>query len=94
MDVSFISATLVIPAVVAAAPSLTEAIILVKPQFEAGRQHVGKGGTSVTPKRINWRSTRWPLACDRWGWEVGGTMPSPITGAEGNREFLLYARRT
>src|SRR5580700_7871565 len=49
MDVSFISATLLMAPVFAAAPSLEEAVILVKPQFEAGRQHVGKGGIVRDP---------------------------------------------
>ena len=50
MDVSFISATLLLGPVLAAAPSLTEAVILVKPQFEAGREHVGKGGIVRDPE--------------------------------------------
>jgi 23S rRNA (cytidine1920-2'-O)/16S rRNA (cytidine1409-2'-O)-methyltransferase len=50
MDVSFISATLVLPPVIAAAPSLSEAVVLVKPQFEAGREHVGKGGIVRDPE--------------------------------------------
>lgn len=92
MDVSFISATLLLAPVFAAAPSLREAVILVKPQFEAGREHVGKGGIVRDP-------TAHQLAIDKvsdcvrsLGWEVVETIPSPITGAEGNREFLLYAR--
>ena len=93
MDVSFISATLVLPAVLAAAPALEEAVILVKPQFEAGRGNVGKRGIVRDP-------TAHQLAIDRvadcvraLGWIVVETIPSPITGMEGNREFLLYARR-
>jgi 23S rRNA (cytidine1920-2'-O)/16S rRNA (cytidine1409-2'-O)-methyltransferase len=50
MDVSFISATLVLPAVLAAATTLTEAVVLVKPQFEAGRGHIGKGGIVRDPE--------------------------------------------
>lgn len=93
MDVSFISATLLLEPVTAAAPLLTEAVVLVKPQFEAGREHVGKGG-------IVRDAAAHQLAIDRvggclqdLGWTVAGTIPSPITGAEGNREFLTYARR-
>ncbi len=93
MDVSFISATLVFPAVVAAAPSLTEAVILVKPQFEAGRQHVGKGGIVRDPAAHELAVGRVTECVRSLGWEVVETIPSPITGAEGNREFLLYARR-
>ena len=93
MDVSFISATLVFPAVVAAAPSLTEAVILVKPQFEAGRQHVGKGGIVRDPAAHELAVGKVAECVRSLGWEVVETIPSPITGAEGNREFLLYARR-
>jgi 23S rRNA (cytidine1920-2'-O)/16S rRNA (cytidine1409-2'-O)-methyltransferase len=50
MDVSFISATLLLEPVIEAAPSLAEAVILVKPQFEAGREHVGKGGIVRDPE--------------------------------------------
>jgi 23S rRNA (cytidine1920-2'-O)/16S rRNA (cytidine1409-2'-O)-methyltransferase len=97
MDVSFISATLVLPAVLAAlAPPgeswRGEAVILVKPQFEAGREHVGKGGI------VRDQAAR-QLAIDRVHAAVlalGGThtaiTDSPITGMEGNHEYLLYAR--
>jgi 23S rRNA (cytidine1920-2'-O)/16S rRNA (cytidine1409-2'-O)-methyltransferase len=94
MDVSFISATLVFPAVVAAAQSFTEAVILVKPQFEAGRRHVGKGGIVRDPEAHQLAVDKVAACVRSLGWEAAGTMPSPITGAEGNREFLLYARRT
>jgi len=93
MDVSFISATLVLPAVVAAAPSLTEAVILVKPQFEAGREHVGKGGIVRDPAAHDLAIAKVADCVGALGWQVVETIPSPITGAEGNREFLLYARR-
>lgn len=93
MDVSFISATLVLPAVLAAAPALTEAVILVKPQFEAGREHVGKGGIVRDPAAHELAVAKVAACVESLGWRVAGTIPSPITGAEGNREFLLYARR-
>lgn len=89
MDVSFISATLVLPPVLAAAPSVREAVVLVKPQFEAGREHVGKGGIVRDPRAH-------ALAIDRvrsCAQELGARtdlIDSPITGAEGNREFLLH----
>ena len=94
MDVSFISATLVFPAVFAAAPSLTEAVILVKPQFEAGRGHVGKGGIVRDPEAHELAIDRVADCVRSLGWEVVETIPSPITGTEGNREFLLYAKRS
>ena len=93
MDVSFISATLLLPAVMAAAPGLQEAVILVKPQFEAGRGHVGKGGIVRDPEAHKLAVDRVADCVRSLGWEVVETIPSPITGAEGNREFLLYGRR-
>ncbi len=93
MDVSFISATLVLPAVVAAAPSLTEVVILVKPQFEAGREHVGKGGIVRDPKAHQLAIDKVAECVQSLGWKVEGTIPSPITGMEGNKEFLLYGKR-
>jgi 23S rRNA (cytidine1920-2'-O)/16S rRNA (cytidine1409-2'-O)-methyltransferase len=94
MDVSFISATLVLPPVIAAAPSLQEAVILVKPQFEAGREHVGKGGIVRDPEAHALAIGKVADCVTSLGWTVVGTIPSPITGAEGNREFLLYAKRS
>ena len=92
MDVSFISATLVLPPVLEAAPALREAVVLVKPQFEAGREHVGKGGIVRDPVAHQHAVDRVAACFVDQGWEVAGTIPSPITGAEGNREFLLYAK--
>ena len=94
MDVSFISATLVLPAVLAAAPSLREAVILVKPQFEAGREHVGKGGIVRDPEAHKLAIAKGEASLQSLEWDVVGTIPSPITGAEGNQEFLLYAKRS
>jgi 23S rRNA (cytidine1920-2'-O)/16S rRNA (cytidine1409-2'-O)-methyltransferase len=93
MDVSFISATLVLPPVLAAAPPLREAVVLVKPQFEAGREHVGKGGIVRDPEAHQLAIDRVAACFREQGWQVAGTIPSPITGAEGNREFLLYATK-
>jgi 23S rRNA (cytidine1920-2'-O)/16S rRNA (cytidine1409-2'-O)-methyltransferase len=96
VDVSFISATLVLPAVVGALRNAQrkaplEAVALIKPQFEAGRERVGKGGIVRDPAAHL-------LAIDRVRSCVaalGGTeidvIESPITGTEGNREFLLHA---
>jgi len=95
MDVSFISATLVLPAVLRSVRSSSanlEAVVLVKPQFEVGRRQVGKGGIVRDPQVQQ-------SAVDRIAGlvvELGGTqvdfIESPILGAEGNREFLLHAR--
>ncbi|MGB8029780.1 MAG: TlyA family RNA methyltransferase [Terracidiphilus sp.] len=93
VDVSFISATLVLPAVLAAAPDLAEAVILVKPQFEAGREHVGKGGIVRDPRAHELAINKVADCLRSLGWTVADSIPSPITGAEGNQEFLIYARR-
>ena len=93
MDVSFISATLVLPPVIAAAPGLVEAVVLVKPQFEAGREHVGKGGIVRDPEAHRLAMDKVAACVASLGWKVVETIPSPITGMEGNMEFLLYARR-
>jgi 23S rRNA (cytidine1920-2'-O)/16S rRNA (cytidine1409-2'-O)-methyltransferase len=93
MDVSFISATLLIAPVLGAAPALSEAVVLVKPQFEAGREHVGKGGIVRDPAAHQLAIERVAECFRMLGWLVVETIPSPITGAEGNQEFLLLARR-
>jgi 23S rRNA (cytidine1920-2'-O)/16S rRNA (cytidine1409-2'-O)-methyltransferase len=97
MDVSFISATLVLPAVIAAlAPPETkwqgEAVLLVKPQFEAGREHVGKGGIVRDPAAHQLAVHRVEDAVRALGGEALALIDSPILGMEGNREFLLHAR--
>jgi 23S rRNA (cytidine1920-2'-O)/16S rRNA (cytidine1409-2'-O)-methyltransferase len=93
MDVSFISATLVLPPVLKAAPGLEEAVILVKPQFEAGRGNIGKGGIVRDPAAYQLAIDRVEACVGELGWTVVETISSPITGMEGNKEFLLYARR-
>jgi len=97
MDVSFISATLVLPAVVAAlAPAGSrwtgDAVVLVKPQFEAGREHVGKGGIVRDPAAQQLAVDRVEAAVLGLGGEALALIDSPILGMEGNREFLLRAR--
>jgi 23S rRNA (cytidine1920-2'-O)/16S rRNA (cytidine1409-2'-O)-methyltransferase len=98
MDVSFISATLVLPAVIAAAfpePSAErrdrQAIVLVKPQFEASREHVGKGGI-VRDEAVQVAAVeKVRTALHALGGLQADAIESPILGAEGNREFLLRA---
>jgi 23S rRNA (cytidine1920-2'-O)/16S rRNA (cytidine1409-2'-O)-methyltransferase len=91
MDVSFISATLVLPAVLAAATTLTEAVVLVKPQFEAGREHVGKGGIVRDPQAHQLAIERVTACLTSLGGLSIEVIDSPITGMEGNHEFLLHA---
>jgi 23S rRNA (cytidine1920-2'-O)/16S rRNA (cytidine1409-2'-O)-methyltransferase len=98
MDVSFISATLVLPAVVAAAfPPPEERrgrqiIVLVKPQFEAGREQVGKGGIvrDLLVQKAAVEKVRHALLA--LGCTQTDVIDSPILGGEGNREFLLYGQ--
>jgi 23S rRNA (cytidine1920-2'-O)/16S rRNA (cytidine1409-2'-O)-methyltransferase len=97
MDVSFISATLVLPAVVAALVPPGEhwhgdAVILVKPQFEAGREHVGKGGIVRDPAAHQLAVHRVEAAVLELGGNAIALIDSPILGMEGNREFLLHAK--
>ena len=96
MDVSFISATLVLPAVIPAAfpfsGMMAEAVVLVKPQFEAGRENIGKGGIVRDPAAHQLAIDRVRNCVDTLGGEKIEITDSPILGAEGNREFLLYAR--
>ncbi|MGH9498206.1 MAG: TlyA family RNA methyltransferase [Terriglobales bacterium] len=95
MDVSFISATLVLPAVIAAAfPSHLsggQIVVLVKPQFEVGRELVGKGGIvrDEAAQLAAVEKVRQTIVAQ--GWTRTETIESPIRGAEGNREFLLHA---
>ncbi len=76
----------------AAAPRLSEAVILVKPQFEVGRGNVGKGGIVRDPEAHQQAVEKVAACVESFGWQVVESIPSPITGAEGNQEFLLYAR--
>jgi 23S rRNA (cytidine1920-2'-O)/16S rRNA (cytidine1409-2'-O)-methyltransferase len=97
MDVSFISATLVLPAVLRGLAPENEgwkgdAVILVKPQFEAGREHVGKGGIVRDPAAHQVAVHRVEDAVRGQGGQALALIDSPILGMEGNREFLLHAR--
>jgi 23S rRNA (cytidine1920-2'-O)/16S rRNA (cytidine1409-2'-O)-methyltransferase len=93
-DVSFISLMKALPTAMELCRPGTELIALIKPQFEAGREHVGKGGIVRDEKvhrEVCERIERWLE--DDMGWRASGLMPSPITGPDGNREFLIAARR-
>ena len=97
VDVSFISATLVLPAVLrtvrsSAPPDGFALVVLVKPQFEAGREQVGKGGIVRDPAAQQRAVSRVEEAIIELGGTPVETIESPILGAAGNREFLLYAR--
>jgi 23S rRNA (cytidine1920-2'-O)/16S rRNA (cytidine1409-2'-O)-methyltransferase len=97
VDVSFISATLVLPSVISAAfpesPNerhCRRIVVLVKPQFEAGREHVGKGGIVRDEDAQLGAVEKVRTALTNLGILQTDAIESPILGAEGNREFLVY----
>jgi 23S rRNA (cytidine1920-2'-O)/16S rRNA (cytidine1409-2'-O)-methyltransferase len=90
-DASFISATMLVPAIVPLLAPAGAMIVLVKPQFEAGKGQVGKGGIVRDPQIHQAACDRVRAAVEALGFSAD-IIPSPIEGAEGNREFLLYAR--
>jgi 23S rRNA (cytidine1920-2'-O)/16S rRNA (cytidine1409-2'-O)-methyltransferase len=93
IDVSFISLRLILPAVARWLSPGGEVVALVKPQFEAGPEQVGKGGIvrdtavhrDVLAEVLGWAAAE--------GWAAAGLLRSPIQGAEGNVEFLAWLRR-
>ncbi len=89
-DVSFISVTLILPAITPLLQPGGEMVILVKPQFEVGKGQVGKGGIVREPELQQAACRRVDDAARHLGFETS-IMESPILGAEGNREFLLHA---
>ena len=90
-DVSFISVTLILPALGLLLQPSSEMVILVKPQFEVGREQVGKGGIVRDPELHRAACERVELAVRQMSYKTD-IIESPILGAEGNKEFLLYAR--
>jgi 23S rRNA (cytidine1920-2'-O)/16S rRNA (cytidine1409-2'-O)-methyltransferase len=93
LDVSFISAAKVLPAVASVGGPGAEFLILVKPQFELDRGDVGKGGIIQDAKLHERAIERVRAAAIAAGLSVEGVKPSRLTGAEGNQEFFLYAWR-
>ena len=89
-DVSFISVTLILPAAFPLLRPDGQAVILIKPQFEVGKGQVGKGGIVRDPALHQAACQRVTQAVREFVFETD-IMDSPIFGAEGNREFLLYA---
>jgi 23S rRNA (cytidine1920-2'-O)/16S rRNA (cytidine1409-2'-O)-methyltransferase len=90
-DVSFISITMILPVMPNLLAESAEMVILVKPQFELERHQVGKGGIIRDPALHHQACRRVEEAVQRMGYG-SAIIPSPILGAEGNQEFLLYAR--
>lgn len=97
MDVSFISATLVLPAILGALSTPTQpwqgsAVILIKPQFESGRENIGKGGIVRDPAAREAAIARVRSCVEDLDARDIEVIDSPITGMEGNHEYLLHAR--
>jgi 23S rRNA (cytidine1920-2'-O)/16S rRNA (cytidine1409-2'-O)-methyltransferase len=90
-DVSFISMTFILPALGPLLQPAGEMVILVKPQFEVGKEQVGKGGIVRDPVLHRSACERVESAVRQMGYKTD-IIESPILGAEGNKEFLLYAR--
>ena len=93
-DASFIGLAKVLEAPLKLAKPDAKLVALIKPQFEAGREEVGKGGVVRDPavhERVCGEARAW---VESQGWTVLGVVPSPITGPEGNVEFLLGATKS
>lgn len=92
-DLSFISLRTVAPAMVAVTAPGADLVLLVKPQFEAGRQEAARGRGVISDAAI-WRRVLQEVAAalEELGAAIMGAMASPLTGADGNVEFLLHAR--
>jgi len=91
-DVSFISLTQALPAALERAAPDAWLVALVKPQFEAGREAVGKGGIVRKAEDRERAIVRVREFIEGEGWTVLGVIPSPIEGGSGNKEFLIGAR--
>ncbi|MEM7571032.1 MAG: TlyA family RNA methyltransferase [Pseudomonadota bacterium] len=93
-DASFISLKTVLPAAMALTASNARLIALIKPQFEVGKDEVGKGGVVRDPalhEAVCADIEHW--VAKEMSWRVVGITPSPITGPKGNREFLIAAEK-
>jgi 23S rRNA (cytidine1920-2'-O)/16S rRNA (cytidine1409-2'-O)-methyltransferase len=93
-DASFIGLATILAAPLLLAAEEAVLVALIKPQFEAGREHVGSGGIVRDPavqRRVCERIAAW--VAEQPHWAVAGIAESPIRGADGNREFLLCASR-
>ena len=92
-DLSFISLALVLPALLGCANVDADAVLLVKPQFEAGREAVGRGGVVRDPEVRADAVRRVAAAAEQLGWGTAGVTASPLPGPAGNVEYFLWLRR-
>ena len=92
-DLSFISLTLVLPAIANLMNPQAPALLLIKPQFELQAQDLGKGGVVKNPALYSQVEQRLRQACQTLNLDVVQWLPSSITGGDGNQEFFIHARR-
>ena len=93
VDVSFISVRKVLPALRSVLAAGAEAVVLVKPQFEVGRERVGAGGVVRDPGLRAQAVLEVAQAAGELGWGTAGVVRSPLPGPSGNVEFFLWLRR-
>ena len=92
-DVSFISLKLALPPALELAEEGAQLVALIKPQFEAGRDALGKGGIVTDPLEHDRVCREITAFLEAQGWRVQGLAESPLEGGDGNREFLIAARK-
>ena len=93
-DISFVSITKVLAVPLALCRPGADAVLLIKPQFEVGREHVGKGGIVTDPAAIARARDQVVQFMDEQGWTQRLSLPSPISGGDGNKEIVaLFAKR-
>ena len=93
IDVSFISLKKVLPSISELLPAQAFVLALIKPQFEVGKGEVGKGGVVRDPALHEKVITELTVFFEDQGWTTHGTIPSPILGPKGNREFFIHGSR-
>jgi 23S rRNA (cytidine1920-2'-O)/16S rRNA (cytidine1409-2'-O)-methyltransferase len=93
IDVSFISLTLILPETLAFLKVGGALLALVKPQFEVGRENLGKNGIVKNPAQWSMVETKIRTECERLGYQTEAYFESSIEGGDGNKEFFIFARR-
>lgn len=93
VDVSFISLSLILPAIAKVIAEEADIVLLFKPQFEVGREHIGKGGLVTDQVAVETaREALLSAMIDDHGWSITGAIASPIKGGDGNQEYLIGAK--
>jgi 23S rRNA (cytidine1920-2'-O)/16S rRNA (cytidine1409-2'-O)-methyltransferase len=92
-DLSFISLTLVLPALTTVCGPDADLVLMVKPQFEVGKERLGRGGVVREPELRSEAVLTVATAAGALGWGTGGVAPSPLPGPSGNVEYFVWLRR-